>query len=44
MQKSRPRGITILAILIIISGIISIFGIASGPLGIISVAVGIIYK
>jgi hypothetical protein len=32
MQKQRPKGISILAILIIISGAISLFGIVAGPL------------
>jgi hypothetical protein len=43
MQKQRPRGITILAILIIISGAISFFGIVAGPFGIASAILGIIY-
>jgi hypothetical protein len=43
MQKQRPKGITILAILIIISGAISLFGIVAGPLGIASAVLGITY-
>jgi hypothetical protein len=43
MQKHRPRGVAILAILMILSGILSVFGTASGPLGIVSLALGIVY-
>jgi hypothetical protein len=46
MQKKyrqRPKGVTILAILMMLSGIVSMFGIASSISGIIALALGVVY-
>jgi hypothetical protein len=43
MQRQRPRGVTILAILLILGGVASLFAVASRPLGIVSFALGIVY-
>lgn len=43
MQKQRPRGVTIIAIIMIIGGVASLFAIASGPFGIVSSVLGIVY-